>query len=225
LARKKYHYIQINQYFTMKKIFLLTALVWVFLTADAQFLLGGNISLSVSGGKTVTGDVSVDSPSAFSFGLHPMAGFYIGDRFALGGRFDLGFSASNNNAATPTSKTTVSWGVTPFARLYFPLSRKFAIVGEGALSISGASTKTKTGSTTTDAPTLAMGFNVRPLLSYSVSNNISLEISSKFLNLGINNTVVGDDPKKVTTELDFGINPDNLVGTIGAVTLGAVFKF
>jgi hypothetical protein len=211
----------------MKKTVITIAVALASITANAQFFTGGGINLSVSGGNTTTSGTSTDGPSSFSFGLHPMAGFYIGDRFSIGGRIGLDVSTSNTNGASPIETSSVTWEVAPFARYAFLQFGKLSVVGEAAANVGRTSGKRKTGGSPAvdTSPVFRLGFNVTPLLSYSVSDNLNLELAANFFSFGVNTTVEGDDPKITKANIGCRASSDNLIGSLGSVSFGAIFKF
>ncbi|MDR1673022.1 MAG: porin family protein [Bacteroidales bacterium] len=212
----------------MKKTFITVAVALASITANAQFFAGGGLNLSVSGGNTtLSGGGSVDAPSSFSFGLHPMAGFYLNDKFSLGGRLGFDVSASSTGGSSPTETTSFSWAIAPFARYAFIQFGKLSIVGEAAVNIGRTTGTSKSGggSAVDTDPIFRLGFNVAPLLSYSVSDRLNLELAAKFFSFGVNTTVTGDDTKTTRASIGFGANSGDLIGSLGSITVGAIFKF
>lgn len=94
--------------------------------SKGQWMLGGTMSLSTS-------DDFIHTPN---FSISPMAGYFIGKRFALGLNMNYAVTDMTTNdplTGTEQSNTVSSLSVTPFARYYFGVGKiaPFAEAGYG----------------------------------------------------------------------------------------------
>ena len=219
----------------MKKVIIsFVVLVAAICSSNAQVFVGGELGMGFSGGNTKYGNTTVDSPSTLSVRFSPKVGFYLNDNFAIGVEVLVGTSVENDKAVNNETKDTeLEWGIAPFARLSVLEFGKFSVWFEGAAGVLGTSSKSKTGNTTVDLPsTLSAGLSVAPLLSYSLTERINLEMDLNFLSLGIGTTtrttkVSGsDDIKRNNTYFGVGVDSNNVfLDDLGAVTIGFIYKF
>ena len=213
----------------MKKLGLALLLALATMVGNAQLFVGGSFDLEFGtdlskNNSTVTSDVS-----DYLFGFNPRVGVFLSDKFSVGTTLNLRTSGSidNTNSNSETRTTSFTWGLTPFARLYFVEFGKFSVIAEGRVGIGGTSGKSKTGATSVDSPsTFNYGVNISPILSYSLSNRINLEAALNFLNMGINGTIQNNkaiDRKTTSADFDLGVNTRNAFN-VGAMTVGFIFK-
>ena len=219
----------------MKKVIIsFVVLVAAICSSNAQVFVGGELGMGFDGGNTKHGSTTVDSPTTFEVRVSPKVGFYLNDNFAIGVEVLLGTSVYNDKAVSnETKETELEWGIAPFARFSVLEFGKFSVLVEGAAGVYGTSSKTKTGNTTVDLPsTLSVGLNVAPLLSYSLTERINLEMELNFLSLGIGSTTQtteisgSDDIKRNETYFGVGVDSNNVFNrNLGAVTIGFIYKF
>ena len=216
----------------MKKFFITAAVVVASVcTVNAQYFVGGSFNIDGKYGKEKKGATSTDNPASFGFKLSPKFGYYLSDKFAIGGKALFGFQAKNNKAApNETITTTLSWEISPFARYSVVEIGKFAVVLEGALNFGGSLPKRKYDSKTTDLPsTFSYGIDITPLLTYNLSNKFTLELALDLLSYNIDRTIKKDkvnDTKEYSTSFEFGVDSDNVFsGNLGAITIGFIYKF
>jgi hypothetical protein len=219
----------------MKKVIIsFVVLVTAICSSNAQVFIGGELGLKFSGGNTKNGSTTIDSPTTFGIRFSPKVGFYLNDKFAIGGEVLLGTSIYNDKAVTnETTDTEVEWGIAPFVRYSVLEFGKFSVLFEGTAGLYGTSSKSKTGNTTVDLPsTLSVGLIVAPLLSYELTEKISLEMELDFLSLGIVSTTQttkvsgSSDIKRNNTYFGVGADSNNVLNSdLGAVTIGFIYKF
>lgn len=129
-----------------------------------------------------------------------------------------------------TIDKTNGFGISPFARYYALQMGKFSIFGQGKLSLSTFSTKTESGGTTTDGPTInGIAFSVFPGISYKVNEKVDLEANINGINFRMSRYVSkkddeGTEVKEIDTDFGFGANLNN-IATTGKITVGAIIKF
>lgn len=107
----------------MKKLFFIIALAIAATTTYAQMYVAGTLGLGFDGGKQTTKvqetTTEVKSPSTASFQLTPAVGYYITDKFLIGGAFNIGTTGEtdfNNDGNIATKTTSFNWAIVPYAR-------------------------------------------------------------------------------------------------------------
>jgi hypothetical protein len=142
-------------------------------TEQGDWLVGGRIDLNT--GKNNT-----------HIGISPNAGFFVIDKFAVGGNFLIDYNKSANNKIT-------AFGIGPFARYYFTTTKARPLL-HGSFNYLSTKIKTPITSTTNNginfliAGGLAVFINenvaIEPLAGYSYSKYKDFDGSGGF-NLGI----------------------------------------
>ena len=208
---------------------LIAVLTAGFVSAQ-QLFVGGGIGVSSLGGKWTDGTTTVSDPSVFSFQLSPKVGYYVSDDLAIGVSFGFG-TASTTIPKTQTSDeikiSATSWMIGAFGRYRLAGTGDLSLWAEAGLGYGGISGKRKEGATTIETdPTNVFSIGILPVLSYDLSDKLSIEVSSNFLRLGFESVTeyykkgTSDEEKETSTNFGLGLNS----GT-GAVSVGLVFKF
>jgi outer membrane protein len=210
-------------------LLILVAAFGISFAGNAQLFIGGSISSGSTANSVVNGSTTTEGPSTRYFNFDPMVGYWLSEKWAIGGRAGIGLDVHNTNASTNTKTTTTKWNVTPFVRYSFTEFGKFALIGEGTIGVNGSKSKVKTGSTTTDGnPTIGFGLNIHPVLAYNISDHFSLELIPTFLDFGITAAITKNesaDTKNISTAAKFNLDTDNLLGSLGSISIGALYKF
>lgn len=210
----------------MKKIYIV--LITLFCTTvmvNAQFVAGGSIGFSTSGGTTENNGNKTDNTSTSTFTFSPMAGKFFSDNF-LGG-IKLGISSTNTDKPSVNTTTSEShFGLTPFARYYALRVNKFSVFGQAELGIGFGSEKTKVNGTTTYNPkTSTFSLMVFPGIAYDLSDKVELEAAIGGLNFGFYNQVEKED-NYTQSNHSFGLGLNlNDIATTGSINIGAIIKF
>lgn len=225
----------------MKKVFLAVALIAATSAVNAQLFLGGSIGLNGTSGSTKVGENDkVSTQSAFDFSLNPTIGYNLTDKWIVGGTVAFGIGTTNDHANPVEVKTTAAnWSINPFARYEVAKFNKFGVWVEGKLTVGGVASKDKTtttiGTSTTvttvkDPYTTILGINFTPMMTYNISDNWQLTTALNFLGVGFNSAIATqtvNDVKTVGVVNSYGLNlnTDNVFGTLGGITIGAVYYF
>jgi len=193
---------------------------------NAQFFVGGNFSLSTSGGSIDNGTTTTDKTSSFSFNLQPKVGRFLSEKLAVGAALDITFSRSKTPAINEIISKSSTIGIIPFLRYYAIKMDKFSVFGQGNVGLSFSGSNTKVGGTSTDGPkTTRVYLTVMPGLAYDVNEKLSLETSLNILSFGYYNTTIKNGSSKDKTSLfNFGAGINNVV-SVGSITIGAIYKF
>ena len=215
----------------MKKVVFLAVLFagMTAVSAQAQLFVGGSIGFDIGMSKGTSGTQINNGPSEISFDFSPKVGYFFSDKFGAGMLMSLGMGLHNDRRDDPTKRSSFSWGVGPFLR-YSVLSRgDFSLLIEGGLGAYGESSKSTRGTTTHQNPsTFGFDISAMPLLSYNLTNRVSLEVSSNLLRFGFcvesEKEGAGESLRKGTnTSFGFGINGYDFFSS--PYQIGVIFKF
>jgi hypothetical protein len=212
----------------MKKsrVFLIVLFSFFYVSLNAQVFVGGNFGLSTSGGSTYNGTTTTDKTSGFSSVLSPKAGIFLSEKLAVGAALDFTYNRSKTSGDPATISRASTIGLTPFLRYYAVTWNKFSVFGQGNIGLSFSGSTVKVGDTSTEGPkTTSFHINAFPGLAYNVSDKLSLETTLNILSFGYYNSTEKDgDFKDITSTFNIGAGLNNLV-TVGAITIGAIYKF
>jgi len=215
----------------MKKVVFLTMMfaVMTAVSAQAQFFVGGSTGFDIDMKKGTTGSQVRNGPSKVSFDFSPKVGYYLSSNFGAGVIMNLGIGLENNRQDDPTKWTNFNWGFGPFLR-YAVLSRgDFSMLIEGGMGVYGEMSKRTQGTTTNKYPsTFGFDISAMPILSYSLTDRVNLEVSSNLLRFGFGVETekegAGESLDKVTsTSFGFGIDGYDFFST--PYRIGVIFKF
>ena len=222
----------------MKKVFLLIMVaVLGMATANAQWYLGGSL-----GFRSNTYDPDVDGAKkgkVTAFSIVPEIGYSLTDKVDLG--ISIGFTSTKFKDTNVDFMflgeqveldgvkefTITGWEVAPYIRYNLVQFGNFSLLGKASIDIEGGKMKNKIeGGDDEELKYTAFGFNIKPVLKYTLSEKFDLLADLNFLSLGFNQTNVKDG----ATVTDFGLNVDsNDVANIGGgstpFTIGFAFKF
>lgn len=211
----------------MRKIFyLLVLFLSVTLASNGQYFVGGGLGFSTTGGKTEAGSLTTTKPSTFEATIAPQAGFILSDKVWVGLSLSLGYESTNDHGDPEVINQSTSLGIAPFARYYFFQTGKFSVFGQAQARARFMSTKVKTGNTSDMGPKRTMiGLNAFPGMAYDISEKCQLYTVINAFSLGISTNIIKDgDSRDVSTSAGFDVNT-NSIFNIGALTVGAYFRF
>jgi hypothetical protein len=188
---------------------ILVMLVSVLCTGfvNAQVYLGGALGVNTGTTKPEVGDKTTTT----SFSFSPEVGY------SFSPKFDIGIALAISNLKTKfgnNENKSNAWGVAPYARLSVVEFGKFSVWGQGILFVGGGKENNQKAT--------SFGLTVQPVLKYNLSDHFSLLANLNFLNLGFSQTKIKD--VSTTTNFGFGVDAGN-VATLGAITVGFVYKF
>ena len=201
----------------LKKMFVLLVISAFSLSRGnaQQIFIGGNFGVFYNDGKSVEYGTTNDLPSNFQISFAPMAGYYINGNTAIGLKVNLGGGTMKDflyeSELIERKTNTFQWGVAAFSRYNVWEQGKFSVTFEGSLGIGGISATIKNGAQTNKGnPLSTFSINVVPLLSYSLTDRLSIESQFNFLNLGYSTRIEKDilnlDKKTTQNSFGFGIN-------------------
>jgi hypothetical protein len=164
---------------TMKRLSLVMLAAMFTMAVNAQdIFLGGNFNFSTESSEDSFDGTTNEGPTTTRFTIMPRGGFFLSDEFALG----AGIGFSSRKTTTPgdpeTETKSGTFYLNPFARYYAVQSGNFSFFAEGGLSLGFGSSEQSAGGTTQDGPsTTEVLVYVRPAISYSISNSVTIEAS------------------------------------------------
>lgn len=220
----------------MKKILVSVLAVIAFsMTSNAQLWFGGSISARHTGGvekKAVdpmdpTKTTDLKDPKTNFFSIAPKIGFGLNEKLSVG--IAPSFSTSTTAKVDKDNLfKTNTFGVTPFVRYTFVEFGSFGILAEADLPIDFSTNKMIVNGTETKGnPSSSFGINVTPWITYSVSDNFSLECGLNFFGFSASHDVTKDqndkDHKWINNSIRFNGNTANLVN-VGGMTIGFIYK-
>ena len=219
----------------MKKILMVMMFAVATATsAKAQLFIGGSLGFDYMASSETAGSTTVNGPALTYIDVSPMAGFYLSDKFAVGARgsFGMGITNYRQDGDKSTKYSSSKWGVEPFARLSVVNVGEFSLFLEGGVPFSGVSTEATQGSTTKKGYSVSeFGVRILPILSYELTDNLSLEMRPNLLRLGFSMATVthpdNDDYKQSVTNFGFGVNSSAIRSSVNKALLldDAVYDF
>jgi len=173
----------------MKKILLTLALAAFAMTANAQWVLGGNIAFDHNGEST---DEYSDKATT-EFTLMPKIGYWLNDNMQVGISFGCTYDylrnyTGDNNNDHYRSTTQWSWNFAPYFRYNLTSWKNFTVFCEAQLGLS-ITPKSSWKNTALDTDgegntnAFALNFDVTPGLNYALTDNISLDVYVDLLGL------------------------------------------
>ena len=224
----------------MKKVIIAcVVMIATVLAGNAQVFVGGGLGFDFEGGKSSYGGTSTDLPKTTTIGFMPKVGYYLNDDFAIG--LEAGFFNSTEkktSGSQDVKNSLTGWGVGAFARYNLVGTDKLSLLLEGAISVGGMKNKYTYGSTTSNGdPLTTFGIGVLPVISYSLTDRLSIEASCDFLRFGFQSVIIKDseDSKDKETYNHFGLGVntmgfnalhlDEYLELSSMVKIGVIFKF
>jgi len=213
---------------------LTVLLLCVFATnVNAQWFLGGGIGFNLNVEKRKYSSETynhTNNQTYVGFALAPKLGYCFNNKIALGLNCYAGTNFTVNRAYT------ITWGINPVIR-YTPFTYKnFSLILEGGPAVGGAYDfwKIENGKAKNIAKTLAIGFNITPILSFKITEHLQLEAEVHFLNIGYNiditEMVLGEiiegnfAAKEVTHSFNIGFNSKSILA-MTQLRVGIIYKF
>lgn len=204
---------------------LISLLSIICISINAQVFLGGGIRFNTANSEH-SGSLSTEKTSNYSLGLSPSAGKFLSDKLTLGLALDFSLSGNKREDNTETISKSSGIGISPFLRYYALKWNKFSVYGQGNIGIRFSRSSVKIAGNTINEPKNTSAYlSIYPGLSYDISDKLSLETSLNILSFGYNYTITkdGSSQEKVSS-FNFGAGLGNIV-SVGAITIGAIFKF
>ena len=220
----------------MKKIFILFAILFIAVTLNAQWFVGGQLGLGIQNEREKTEGVKdFDHNNIYgSFLFGPYFGYCINDKWCVGLDVAVGtqFRISQNLWMTDKYRQNfVGWDVIPFAKYAAFTYNKFSLQIKGSIGVGGLHEFTKRGNEKTEKGATAIIINVLnivPILDFALTDHWHLDAELSFLNIGYGIAIYKDEPKSKTTNTIHNFNcifNSSNVLTMNCLKIGAYYKF
>lgn len=187
--------------------------------AFAQDYIGG--SFSFNGSSTH----SAPSSTSINFSVSPDLGWFVGERWAVGIRPRIGFGKSTYSDRESRSFNV---GITPYARYLLLAHNRFGLWGEADTNLGFSHSKqTLDSSLTYSERTLNYGIDILPVLTYQLNRHISLESRLNVFSFGLreSDTTRSEDFHLNTFSCGLKADTQNILGSLGDITIGFLYKF
>jgi outer membrane protein len=173
--------------------------------AAGDFFVGGNVGLYGSTDKTKSGGTTHKDQTTFHITVLPVAGFFVSDKLAVGGRLGVSSYVYKYPDQTHNKTTSMSFHIQPFAR-YYLISGQGGIFVEGLVGFSAGTRKEfYTGSGNIETRTVNIEAGFRPGIYYYITPKVALE--GMFGWAGFSNDIEDNDGNK-SIESDYGLDLD-----------------
>lgn len=173
----------------MKKILLTLALAAFAFTANAQFVIGGNIGFSHDADYDDNYTAAYRSQANTDITILPKVGYQLNDDMQIGAQLGWNYNYTRNYMGAKDSYTSTPQSaivIAPYFRYNLLKWKKFNVFCEAAISFElGLESKTHTfvnGSEVAGSPAkngdnyTSFGIGVVPGLNYAFSNSFSMDI-------------------------------------------------
>lgn len=163
----------------MKKILVIVAATLFGISANAQWFVGGSLSLNYD--STNYDSVTPVKTSTFTVNIAPQIGYNINEKLAVGASLNItpGYNISSESFYDPGSDephvttnkfTNFNWSINPFVRYCIWSINKFGICAQGGIGIGTRSVILGDRSTTT----FNVSVSALPVLTYSLNEKFTL---------------------------------------------------
>jgi len=190
----------------MKKFLVILSLTITGIAVNAQLYMGFRFDISANQVNNNNGDKKT---SEFSFGAYDDLGYRLTEVWDVGAEFG-GMISVYTNHASDTETTSAHWLLSPYARYTVFQAGKFDFMGKGSLILEGTKNY------------FLVGLQVVPMVAYNLSDHIALQTNLNFLSFGLSRNKIKDGD--ANTNFNLGGNSNN-VATLGALTIGFIYKF
>lgn len=234
----------------MKKVLITLAMVFIVITSNAQWFLGGDVGLHINEDKTKTANEQTFKSSVIGFTIAPKSGYYFNEKFALGLSFSVGVNFINASDVVyympdgsyeyqgHYKEISIPWRINPFVRFSVFTHKRFSVILEGSIGVGGKQFKgirtySESGYKQENKySTIGIGvLNITPILGFTLSDHFQLEAGLNFLNLGYNidikDTKIGGEGSKTRTvkhDFNIGFNTSSIL-VMSQLTIGVIYKF
>lgn len=185
-------------------------------TLSARSYLGGSFSFAGNWNKDQGGNLV----NSLSLSLSPEIGWFVGERWTVGFKPTVALSATSSN-----DSRIVLLGVSPYARYRFLELKKFGLWAEGNLNFrySGSKNDSRVGNYS-----LIYGLDVRPLLTYDLTEHVILYCAVNLLSLSLHgSSTYYAETSNWFNSFSFGFSgkTDNVIDPLSTVSIGFLYRF
>lgn len=185
-------------------------------TLSARSYLGGSFSFAGNWNKDQGGNLV----NSLSLSLSPEIGWFVGERWTVGFKPTVALSATSSN-----DSRIVLLGVSPYARYRFLELKKFGLWAEGNLNFRYSGSRYDSGA---GNYSLVYGIDVRPLLTYDLTEHVILYCAVNLLSLSLHgSSTYYAETSNWFNSFSFGFSgkTDNVVDHLSTVSIGFLYRF
>lgn len=179
----------------MKKVLLTLALAAFAFTANAQWVIGGNIGIDHTNNHA--NDYTIGSTSGTDFSIMPKIGYWLNDDMQVGAQLGYNYNYNRNytnpagNVDDYTSNTGSAIVFAPYLRYNVAKWNNFTVFCEGqlrlTLGLESHNYNSVTGNTLDLGDSFTQfGINIIPGLNYAINEKISLDLYVHLLGIHAN---------------------------------------
>jgi len=191
---------------------------------SAQVFVGGSINFNTSHSKQDRTS-GLRETNNYSLGLRPSVGKFVSEKLALGLALDFTSTRSKTDYINFSMINTLYAGINPFLRYYAISWNKFSIYGQGNILLGFSKTKDELNDAFTESSGTKFGVSFYPGLNYDLSDKISLFTAINIFSLGYNYEIIKEGTRKdKSSGFNIGAGLDNIL-SVGAINIGALYKF
>jgi len=201
-----------------KTVIMFIMLATITIASNAQFFVEGSFDLHHLNGNTSDG---VKSTSSFSFSISPQVGYRLNNNIAVGTNVSIGYSSINN--LNSEKSTNQNWNFSVFGRYRLLGTEKLSLHIETPVGIGGKITKENTKKTLSQS---VIFINAFPLVSYNLTEKLSIITKCDFLSLGFTYTNTKNDVGDNITKNNFGFNAQSTIfSSLSNIKIGFIYNF
>lgn len=217
----------------MRKLFITLALVAFAMTANAQWVLGGQVALGHNGAHD--DNFTVGSNANTFMTIMPKVGYQLNDNMQVGVLFGLEYNYNRNYTSLAGSEDDYnSWrqstiNIAPYFRYNVLQWRSFTLFCEAQLAL-GLHMESHNYNATTDTETdnaddfTSLGISVVPGLNYSLSDKVSLDLYCNLARLAADFTFA-DGWSTHSYGLEANMNAQSLNAHLNNFAIGFNYHF
>jgi len=201
------------------------------ISANAQYYIGGSLSLNVSS-QSVEQMNNKSNPS-YSFSLSPEIGYSLNEKMDIGLLFSIGTSSSKISSiglnpdgywiGFTNDSNTKSFQISPYFRYSFVKWKRFNLLGSINAQLSSAKIKSEDSSfweSSSESKQTSWGVTIHPVLIYDLSDRWALISHLNFFRFGFSQVKTETDTPPATsieTGFNLGIDTNNVIPAIGFI--------
>lgn len=222
----------------MKKVLLTLALAAFAFTANAQFVIGGNISAYHNGAHDDNYTAAYPSNASTNLSIMPKIGYQLNEDMQIGAQLGWSYRYTRNYAGADNTYMSNSprsaFSIAPYFRYNFATWKKFTIFCEATLNFTlGFETETHTivnGSEAAGSPVkngnnyTSFGISVVPGMNYSFSDKFSMDLYVNIARLYWNMTSY-DGASEHSWGIDADMNKQSINNHLNTFGIGFNYHF
>ena len=219
----------------MKKIYIVCLLLFAaVVNGYTQFFIEGNLGVSFNVNKGTGVENNESRASTLIFGVAPKMGYWLNDRMAAGVSVSYNrHNQTSRNMNNPDQEEqwvksfSSQFGFSVFGRYQLFYIKKLSVLAESSWGINRGTTKFKQQSISeASASFTSMDINIYPVISYDLTDRISILTICEFARLGFNTgSSKYESIGAKESGSSFGLNAgSNILNSLADVRVGFIYK-